>query len=118
MVFVGGLKVAEALQGAEDFVADLGLDADEIEGGDVDGAAGADALAGNVEELPIEVEAFVGAQEVAGEDKVDEKFFAYAQGIELLGRDGHQRARGADDESRHAGKAGGDGVGKRVAVEG
>ena len=90
MVFVRRLEVAEALQGAEDFVADFGLDADEVEGGDVDGAAGADALAGDVEELPVEVEAFVGAEEVAGEDEVDEEFFADAEGVELLGGDGHQ----------------------------
>ncbi len=38
------LQGAEALQGAEDLVADFRLDGDEIEGGDVDGAAGADAL--------------------------------------------------------------------------
>ena len=68
------------------------LDGDEVEGGDVDGAAGADALAGDVEELPVEVEAFVGAEEVAGEDEVDEEFFADAEGVELLGGDGHQRA--------------------------
>ena len=117
-VLVGGVEVAEALQGAEDFVADLGLDADEIEGGDVDGAAGADGLAGDVEELPVEVEAFVGAEEVAGEDEVDEQFFADAEGVELLGGDGHQGAGGADDQRGHAGEAGGDGVGEGVAVEG
>ena len=80
------LEVAEALQGAEDFVADFGLDADEVEGGYVDGAAGADGLAGDVEELPVEVEAFVGAEEVAGEDEVDEEFFADAERVELLRR--------------------------------
>jgi hypothetical protein len=76
-----GLEVAEALQGAEDFVADFGLDADEVEGGYVDGAAGADALAGDVEELPVEVEALVGAEEVASEDEVDEEFLPDAQGV-------------------------------------
>src|SRR5205814_1726659 len=84
VVFVRGLKVAEALQRAEDFVAYLGLDGDKVEGGDVDGAAGADALTGHVEELPVEVEALVGAEEVARENEVDEKFFADAQGVELL----------------------------------
>src|SRR6202042_611361 len=69
-------EVGEALEGAEDFVADLGLNGDEVEGGYVDGPAGADALVGDVEELPVEVEAFVGAEEVAGEDEVDQKFFA------------------------------------------
>ena len=117
MIFVAGLEIAEALQGAEDFVADLGLDADEIEGGYVDGATGADALAGDVEELPVEVEALVGAEEVSGEDEVDEEFFADAEGVELLGGDGHQRAGWADDERGHAGEAGGDGVGEGVAVE-
>ena len=116
-VVLRGLEVAEALQGAEDFVADLGLDGDEIEGGYVDGASGADALAGDVEELPVEVEAFVGAEEVSGEDEVDEEFFADAEGVELLGGDGHQRAGWADDERGHAGEAGGDGVGEGVAVE-
>ena len=61
------------------------LDGDEVEGGDVDGAAGADALAGDVEELPVEVEALVGAEEVAGEDEVDQELFADAERIELLG---------------------------------
>ena len=102
----GGWQVAEALQGAEDFVADLGLDADEVEGGDVDGAAGADALAGDVEQLPVEVEALVGAEEVAGEDEVDEQFFADAEGVELLGGDGHQRAGRADDEGWTCGRGG------------
>ncbi len=86
MVFVLGLEVAEALQSAEDFVADFGLDADEVEGGDVDGAAGANALRRDVEELPVEIEAFFGAEEVAGEHEVNEKFFADAERIELLRR--------------------------------
>ena len=111
-------EIAEALEGAEDLVADLGLDGDEIEGGDIDGAAGADALIGHVEELPVEVEAFVGAEEVAGEDEVDEEFFADAEGVELLGGDVHEGARRANDEGGHAGEAGGDGVGEGVAVEG
>ena len=92
MVFLLALQVAEALEGAEDFVADFGLDGDEVEGGYVDGASGADALAGYVEELPVEVEAFVGAEEVAGEDEVDEEFFADAEGVELLGGYRHERA--------------------------
>jgi hypothetical protein len=91
MVFVLGLEIAEALEGAEDFVADFGLDADEVEGGDVDGAAGTDALARDVEKLPVEVKTFFGAKEVAGEDEVDEKFFADAERVELRGGDGHQR---------------------------
>ena len=86
IVFLRG-KVAEALQGAEDLVADLGLHGDEVEGGHVDGAAGADALVGNVEQLPVEVEAFVGAQEVAGEDELDQELLAYAKRVELLGWD-------------------------------
>ncbi len=113
----GLLQIADALQGAEDFVADLGLDADEVEGGYVDGASGAHALAGDVEELPVEIEAFVGAEKVAGEDEVDEEFFADAEGIELLGGDGHQRAGRADDQRGHAGEARGDGVGKSIAIE-
>src|ERR1700733_13067667 len=91
MIFVRGLKIAEALQGAEDFVADLGLDADQVEGSDVDRAAGADALADDVEERPVEVEAFFGPEEVAGKDEVDEKFFTDAERIELHGGDGHKR---------------------------
>ena len=114
---VGVLKVADALQGAEDFVADFGLDGDEIERGHVDGTAGADGLAGDVEELPVEVEAFVGAEEVSGEDEVDEEFLADTEWVELLGGDGHERAGGADDEGWHAGEAGGDGVGESVAIE-
>lgn len=90
MVFMRRLEVAEALEGAEHFVADFGLDGDEVEGGDVDGAAGTDALAGDVEELPVEVEAFVGAEEVAGEDEVDEEFLSDAEWVELGGGDGHQ----------------------------
>ena len=90
MIFVRRLEVAEALQGAKDFVADLGLDADEVKGGDVDGAAGANALTRNIEELPVEVEAFVRAEEVAGEDEVDEKLFANTQWVELGSRNGHQ----------------------------
>ncbi len=111
-------EIAEALQGAEDFVADLGLNGDEVEGGDVDGAAGADALAGDVEELPVEVEALIGAEEVAGEDEVDQKLFADAERVELVGGDVHEGAGWADDQGGHAGEAGGDGVGEGVAVEG
>src|SRR5271168_3971737 len=118
MVVVGGLEVAKALEGAEDFVADLGLDGDEVEGVHVDGAAGADTLAGDVEELPVEVEALIGAEKVAGEDEVDQELFADAEGVELLGGDRHQRAGGADDQRGHAGETGGDGVGQGVTVEG
>src|SRR3984885_6760941 len=84
IVFLRG-EISEALEGAEDFVADFGLDGDEVEGRYVDGAARADALVGDVEKLPVEVEAFVGAEEVAGEDEVDEEFFADAERDELLG---------------------------------
>jgi hypothetical protein len=116
MGIVGG-KISEALQGAEDFVADLRLDGDEIEGGDVDGAACADALAGDVEELPVEVESLVGAQEVAGEDEIDQKLFADAEWVKLMGWDVHEGAGRANDQGGHAGEACGDGVGEGVAVE-
>ena len=66
MIFLRGLEVAEALQGTKDFVADLGLDTHEVEGGNVDGPPGTNALTGNIEELPIEVKAFIRAEEVAG----------------------------------------------------
>ena len=58
VIFVVSLEIAEALEGGEDFVADFGLNADKVEGGYVDGAARADALAGDIEELPVEIEAF------------------------------------------------------------
>ncbi len=74
--------------------------------------------AGDVEQLPVEVEALVGADEVAGEDEVDEEFAADGEGVELMAGDGHERTRGTDDEGRHASEAGGDGVGEGVAVEG
>src|SRR5215469_15063629 len=61
------LEIADPLKGTEDFVADFGLDADEIEGRYVDGTSGTDALAGDVEELPVEIEALVGAKEVSRE---------------------------------------------------
>ena len=69
-----------AVEFGEDFVADLGLDGDEIEGSDADGAAGADALAVDVEQLPAEVEAALRTEEAAGEDEVDDELLAEAVG--------------------------------------
>ena len=117
MIFVIGLEVAEALKGAEDFVADLGLNADEIEGGYVDGATGLDALARDVEELPVEVETFFGAEKVAREDEVNQELFTDAERIELRGGDGHQGRRWADYEGGHASESRCDCVGESVAVE-
>ncbi len=117
MIFVCALQVAKALQGAEDLVADLRLDCDQIERGDVDGAAGANALAGHVEELPVEIESLVGAQEVSCKDKMHQQLFADAERIELLGGNVHQRTRWADDERRHPRQPRGDGVGQSVSVE-
>ena len=74
-------------------------------------------LRGDVEQLPVEVEAGVGAHEVAGEHEAHQQLLADGERIELLRRDRHQRAGWADDQRGHAGQARGDGVGQRVAVE-
>ena len=47
-------------------VADLGLHADQVERGDVDGSARAYGLRRDVEQLPVQVEARFGPHEVAG----------------------------------------------------
>jgi hypothetical protein len=38
----------------------------------------------DVEQLPVEVEALLGAQEVAGEDELHQQLLADASGVELL----------------------------------
>jgi len=82
------------LQGTKHFIADLGLDAHEIKGGHIDRASGSHALAWHVEELPVEIETLVRTEKVSREDEINEKLLAYAQWIELLRRDGHERAGG------------------------
>ena len=98
------LQVADALQRGEDFVADFGLHADEVEGCDVDGSARAHGLRGNVEQLPVQVEAGAGAHEVAGEHEAHQQLLADGERVELLRGDRHQRAGGPDDERGHAGR--------------
>ena len=94
------------------------MDVDEVEGGYVDGATGANALAGDVEELPVEIETLLGAHEVVSENEVDEEFFlptlrgsSCAAGMDITQRGW------ADDEGGVGGEAGGDGVSEGVAVE-
>ena len=114
---VGVLQIAKALQRGEDFVADLGLHADQVERGDVDGAACAHRLRGDVQQLPVQVEARVRAHEVAGKHEPHQQLFADGERVELLRGDRHQRAGRADDQRGHARQARGDGVGQGVAVE-
>ena len=70
------------------------------------------------EELPVEVEALIGAREAAGEHPVDEQLLPDFERIHPGDGHVHEGAGGADDQRGHAGDAGGDGVGEREAVEG
>src|SRR5579871_3928596 len=104
------------MERCEHFVRYFGLNRDEIEGRDADGATGAHTLRGNVEELPVEIEALLGAEEVASQDVGNEQALADLERVHLRDGEIHERAGGAHDEGGDAGEAGGDGVGERVAV--
>ncbi len=79
---------AETVQGRENLVGDFGLDGDEVERGHADGSTGADAEGGDVEQLPVEVEAVFRAQEAAGEDKDTSRRWPTESGsICAMGRD-------------------------------
>ena len=114
------LQFPQALQGGKDFVADLRLHRDEVEGRHADGAAGAHALPGHVEQLPVEVEALFRTHEIARQHELHQQLLSHGQRIHLLHGHGqlHQRTRRPHHQRRHARQPRGNGIRQRVAVQG
>ena len=90
---------------------------DQVKGSNTDGSAGADTLRGDIEQLPVEVEALFGAEKTAGKDKRDQQIFADGERIHLGHGHLHEGAGGANDEGGNAGEARGNGVSQGKAVE-
>ena len=111
---VGG---AQAVERGEDFVGDLGLHGDQVERSNADGAAGAHALRGDVEQLPVEIEALLGTQKAAREHEGDQQALADGKRVHLRDGQRHERAGWANHQRGNARQAGGDGIGEGKAVE-
>ncbi len=105
------------MERGEDFVGDFALHGDKVERSDANGSAGAHALRGDIEQLPVEIESFFGAEEVAGEHEGDEQLFADRQRVHLRDGQMHERARWAHNERGNARQPRGDGIGEGEAVE-
>ena len=57
------------MQRGKNFVRNLALHGDQIEGGHANRSARAHALRADIEQLPVQVESFIGAEKIAGEHK-------------------------------------------------
>jgi hypothetical protein len=112
------VELSEPLERGEDFVANFVLDGNKVEGWNTDGAPGANALTGDIEQLPVEIKALFRADEIAGEDPLDEQLVSDFERIHLRNRQVQQGARRPHHQRRHPCQAGGDGVSKGEAVEG
>ena len=107
----------QAVQGGKNFIGYLGLYGDEIERSNANGAAGANASGADIEQLPVEIEAFVGTKKAAREHIRDKQFLSNLQRVHLVDGELHERAGWPDDDAGNSRQARGDGIGEREAVE-
>jgi hypothetical protein len=105
------------MESGEHFVRDFSLYGDQVKRRNADGAARADALRCNVEQLPVQVESALRAKEVSGKHERDQQLLSNRKRVKAGDGQRHERAGWTNNKSRNARQPRRDSVSEGEAVE-